>query len=72
MVNLTVPATEPVKVTLRGGGQSASALRFYDEDPVNPGYALTSDAGSASVARWIPAGDTNLTVAAGALRDPSQ
>ena len=69
VVNLTVPAVKPVRVTLRGGGRSGGALRFYDEDPDNPGYALTSDAGSTSVARWIPAGDTILTLAAGALRD---
>ena len=69
VVNLTVPAVKPVRVTLRGGGRSGGALRFYDEDPDNPGYALTSDAGSTSVAKWIPAGDTILTLAAGALRD---
>ena len=66
VVNLTVAAQKPVRVTLRGGG---GALRFYEEDPGNPGYALASDRGSAAVARFIPAGATNLTVHAGALRD---
>ena len=69
VVNLTVPATERVKVTLRGGGRSGGALRFYDEDPDNPGYALVSDRGRAFITKSIPAGDTILTLAAGALRD---
>ena len=51
------------------GGRSGGALRVDDEGPDNPGYALTSDAGRGSVAMWIPAGDTILTLAAGALRD---
>ena len=80
VVNLTVPATEPVHVSLsaweQGGGgfrgrrrKGGGALRFYDEDPDNPGYALVSDRGRAFVTKIIPAGDTILTLAAGALRD---
>ena len=73
-------ATEPVRVSLsaweQGGGgfrgrrrKGGGALRFYDEDPDNPGYALVSDRGRAFITKSIPAGDTILTLAAGALRD---
>ena len=60
---------EDVEVKLRAYGAASNALRFYDEDPADPGYALASDPGSASATKIIPAGTTTLKVMVGALRD---